>query len=376
MGHRQWKMDYAYWETPKVLIPLIVSCNACLFRTITLSTEDGNFSVALMLYKDENFVDKWTTVPFLTLEDIIYVKVFMVSKRQSGWVLGRCENPPCSARPSPLAQRQDHFLGSNGRRALRREFDIKHVVLKMTEMRRLRKYRYIGVSACLHMPSCSLLRHTHIYPVKSEPWGPSSGTVFYSALLEHPWGKRALLKDTTKMRGLCRGWDWNCWTSNPLRSWWKAHWLRVLSSRLARHHVFLPCLTFRSAPMPDKHLLQCGFISQAHPSLHQYVWCAIRCMSAVLARGFVTETETLVFQIPAHLTLRLERCWATPTNDPSSNVEYIFIKDRSVMSLPWWSEQCRSMPRCIYVPYHHFKIQNVLKAVIIMTAPWFTSKIR
>ncbi|XP_023694914.1 pancreatic secretory granule membrane major glycoprotein GP2 [Paramormyrops kingsleyae] len=47
-------------------------------RTITLSTEDGNFSVALMLYKDENFEDKWTTVPFLTLEDIIYVKVFMI----------------------------------------------------------------------------------------------------------------------------------------------------------------------------------------------------------------------------------------------------------------------------------------------------------
>ncbi|KAL4624012.1 alpha-tectorin-like [Arapaima gigas] len=46
-------------------------------RTITLNTEDGNFSVALMLYKDKNFEDKWTTVPFLTLEDNIYVKVFM-----------------------------------------------------------------------------------------------------------------------------------------------------------------------------------------------------------------------------------------------------------------------------------------------------------
>ncbi|KAJ8353200.1 hypothetical protein SKAU_G00207670 [Synaphobranchus kaupii] len=47
-------------------------------RTITLNTEDGNFSVAMMLYKDEDFEDKWTTTPFLMLEDNIYVKVFMI----------------------------------------------------------------------------------------------------------------------------------------------------------------------------------------------------------------------------------------------------------------------------------------------------------
>ncbi|KAK6489059.1 pancreatic secretory granule membrane major glycoprotein GP2-like isoform X1 [Huso huso] len=47
-------------------------------RTITLSTEDGNFSVSMMLYKDEGFEDKWTDVPFLALEDNIYVKVYMV----------------------------------------------------------------------------------------------------------------------------------------------------------------------------------------------------------------------------------------------------------------------------------------------------------
>ncbi|XP_043924696.1 uromodulin-like [Protopterus annectens] len=46
-------------------------------RTITLNTEDGNFSVSMVLYKDENFVDKWTTVPFLKLEDNIFVKVYM-----------------------------------------------------------------------------------------------------------------------------------------------------------------------------------------------------------------------------------------------------------------------------------------------------------
>ncbi|XP_064190728.1 uromodulin [Anguilla rostrata] len=47
-------------------------------RTITLNTEDGNFSVAMMLYKDEEFEEKWTTTPFLMLEDNIYVKVFMI----------------------------------------------------------------------------------------------------------------------------------------------------------------------------------------------------------------------------------------------------------------------------------------------------------
>lgn len=49
-----------------------------LSRTITLNTEDGNFSVSMLLYKDEDFEDKWTTVPSLTLDDNIYVKVLMV----------------------------------------------------------------------------------------------------------------------------------------------------------------------------------------------------------------------------------------------------------------------------------------------------------
>ncbi|KAM8913197.1 pancreatic secretory granule membrane major glycoprotein GP2 [Spinachia spinachia] len=47
-------------------------------RTITLNTEDGNFSVSMLLYKDKAFEDRWTTVPSLTLDDDIYVKVFMV----------------------------------------------------------------------------------------------------------------------------------------------------------------------------------------------------------------------------------------------------------------------------------------------------------
>nr|XP_012776805.2 pancreatic secretory granule membrane major glycoprotein GP2-like [Maylandia zebra] len=47
-------------------------------RPITLNTEDGNFSVSMLLYKDEAFEDRWTTVPSLTLEDNIFVKVFMI----------------------------------------------------------------------------------------------------------------------------------------------------------------------------------------------------------------------------------------------------------------------------------------------------------
>lgn len=35
----------------------------------------------MLLYKDEAFEDRWTTVPSLTLEDDIFVKVFMVNDR-------------------------------------------------------------------------------------------------------------------------------------------------------------------------------------------------------------------------------------------------------------------------------------------------------
>lgn len=35
-------------------------------------------------------------------------------------------------------------------------------------------------------------------------------------------------------------------------------------------------------------------------------------------------------QVPANLFLRVERCWATPTKDPYSNIQYNFIRDRSV----------------------------------------------
>ncbi|CAG13192.1 unnamed protein product [Tetraodon nigroviridis] len=47
-------------------------------RTITLNTEDGNFSVSMSLYKDGAFENRWTTVPSLTLDDEVFVKVFMM----------------------------------------------------------------------------------------------------------------------------------------------------------------------------------------------------------------------------------------------------------------------------------------------------------
>ena len=60
-------------------VDLCLGCCCCLYRTITLNTEDGNFSVSMSLYKDEAFEKRWTTVPSLTLDEDIFVKVFMVN---------------------------------------------------------------------------------------------------------------------------------------------------------------------------------------------------------------------------------------------------------------------------------------------------------
>lgn len=38
--------------------------------------------MSMLLYKDEAFEDRWTTVPSLTLEDNIFVKVFMVNRSE------------------------------------------------------------------------------------------------------------------------------------------------------------------------------------------------------------------------------------------------------------------------------------------------------
>lgn len=64
---------------PKLNVNMWLLWSSSFCRTITLNTEDGNFSVSMLLYKDEAFEDRWTTVPSLTLEDDIFVKVFMVN---------------------------------------------------------------------------------------------------------------------------------------------------------------------------------------------------------------------------------------------------------------------------------------------------------
>ncbi|XP_067335922.1 alpha-tectorin [Channa argus] len=78
-------------------------------RTITLNTEDGNFSVSMLLYKDEAFEDRWTTVPSLTLDDDIFVKVFMIPAH----LMLRMER--CWATPSsdPYSNIQYTFIGDS-----------------------------------------------------------------------------------------------------------------------------------------------------------------------------------------------------------------------------------------------------------------------
>jgi len=44
-------------------------------RTITLNTEDRNFSVSVLPYKDLKSEDIWTTIPFLTMEDDVFAKI-------------------------------------------------------------------------------------------------------------------------------------------------------------------------------------------------------------------------------------------------------------------------------------------------------------
>nr|XP_028579438.1 pancreatic secretory granule membrane major glycoprotein GP2-like isoform X1 [Podarcis muralis] len=75
-------------------------------RTITLNTEDGNFSVSMMLYKDRHFEDMWTTIPFLTLEDNVFVKVKMVP----GNLIIRLENCWSTPTKDPVHAVQYSFI--------------------------------------------------------------------------------------------------------------------------------------------------------------------------------------------------------------------------------------------------------------------------
>lgn len=53
----------------------------------------------MLLYKDEAFEDRWTTVPSLTLDDDIYVKVFMVKNQTASYPGDLChmQTPQCAA---------------------------------------------------------------------------------------------------------------------------------------------------------------------------------------------------------------------------------------------------------------------------------------
>ncbi|XP_061482083.1 pancreatic secretory granule membrane major glycoprotein GP2-like [Rhineura floridana] len=75
-------------------------------RSIILNTEDGNFSVSMLLYKDQHFEDMWTTIPFLTLEDNIFVKVKMVP----GNLIMRLENCWSTPTKDPVHAVQYFFI--------------------------------------------------------------------------------------------------------------------------------------------------------------------------------------------------------------------------------------------------------------------------
>lgn len=65
---------------------------------------------------------------------------------------------------------------------------------------------------------------------------------------------------------------------------------------------------------------------------HHFVVCYGKLF--VLFKELIDRCRTLsVSQIPSHLQLRMERCWATPTSDPYSNIHYTFIADRSASGL-------------------------------------------
>ncbi|XP_029452820.1 ZP domain-containing protein-like [Rhinatrema bivittatum] len=111
-------------------------------RTITLNTEDGNFSVSLMLYKDTNFEDMWTTVPFLTLEDNIFVRVNMVP----GHLIIRLEK--CWATPTndPSHAIQYTFIEDSCKVSLDETLSIIMNGVAPEAMFRIQMFKFVGPS--------------------------------------------------------------------------------------------------------------------------------------------------------------------------------------------------------------------------------------
>ncbi|XP_023968558.1 alpha-tectorin-like isoform X2 [Chrysemys picta bellii] len=112
-------------------------------RTITLNTEDGNFSVSMMLYKDPNFEDMWTTVPFLTLEDNIFVKVNMVP----GHLIIQLENCWSTPTKDPSHAVQYSFIEDSCPQVVKDE--TLSVIMNgggAEAMFRIQMFKFVGIS--------------------------------------------------------------------------------------------------------------------------------------------------------------------------------------------------------------------------------------
>ncbi|KAJ6660179.1 hypothetical protein lerEdw1_018106 [Lerista edwardsae] len=112
-------------------------------RTITLNTEDGNFSVSMMLYKDPNFEDMWTTIPFLTLEDNIYVKVKMVP----GNLIIRLENCWSTPTKDPIHAIQYSFMKDSCAQSI--NDDTMSIIMNgegEEAMFRIQMFKFVGTS--------------------------------------------------------------------------------------------------------------------------------------------------------------------------------------------------------------------------------------
>nr|XP_056709660.1 pancreatic secretory granule membrane major glycoprotein GP2-like isoform X2 [Euleptes europaea] len=112
-------------------------------RTITLNTEDGNFSVSMILYKDPHFEDMWTTIPLLTLEDNIFVKVKMVP----GNLIIRLENCWSTPTKDPVQAIQYSFIKDSCPQMVKDE--TLSVIMNgegEEAMFRIQMFKFVGVS--------------------------------------------------------------------------------------------------------------------------------------------------------------------------------------------------------------------------------------
>ncbi|KYO37735.1 pancreatic secretory granule membrane major glycoprotein GP2-like [Alligator mississippiensis] len=112
-------------------------------RTITLNTEDGNFSVSMMLYKDPDFEDMWTTIPFLTLEDNIFVKVNMVP----GHLIIRLENCWSTPARNPSHAVQYSFIEQSCPQVIKDEtLSVITNGESADAMFRIQMFKFVGIS--------------------------------------------------------------------------------------------------------------------------------------------------------------------------------------------------------------------------------------